>query len=208
LGGGGWLIWARLVGVAATCDGCCSPSPDLQHIASLTQLDRQARVTIPPPPHTPTHPHHPPVGPRNRKEAMGPLGSFMPALLRWMAWATASTASSCPMMRLRARFGRGRALQHCSSGSICDRVEQRLLPLHRSSPAALEPPQLAQLPGHRRSTRAARERRRKPAQAGPGTPARSKAWSGPPTCAAPGPGAAACRARSPPAWSGGCRSSD
>lgn len=38
---------------------------------------------------------------------MGPLGSFMPARLRWMASATAVTASSCPMMRLHAWQGGG-----------------------------------------------------------------------------------------------------
>jgi hypothetical protein len=41
-----------------------------------------------------------PVGPRNMKLAMGPLGSDKSARLRWMAVATAATASVCPMMRL------------------------------------------------------------------------------------------------------------
>jgi len=48
-----------------------------------------------PKPQTP----HPPVGPRNMNEAIGPLGSDRSALLRWMAVATASTASAWPMMR-------------------------------------------------------------------------------------------------------------
>ncbi len=41
-----------------------------------------------------------PVGPRNRKEPMGLLGSLMPALERMMASATFSTASSWPTTRL------------------------------------------------------------------------------------------------------------
>jgi len=40
-----------------------------------------------------------PVGPRNRKEPMGRLGSFRPTRLRRMALATAVTASSCPTTR-------------------------------------------------------------------------------------------------------------
>ena len=40
-----------------------------------------------------------PVGPRNRKEPMGLVGSLMPALDRRMASVTFSTASSCPTTR-------------------------------------------------------------------------------------------------------------
>jgi len=49
-----------------------------------------------------------PVCPRNRKDEIGPFGSFMPARLRWMASATAVTASSWPTMR------------RCSSSDRCN----------------------------------------------------------------------------------------
>ena len=41
-----------------------------------------------------------PVGPRNKKEPIGRLGSERPARLRRIAFATASTASSWPITRL------------------------------------------------------------------------------------------------------------
>ena len=41
-----------------------------------------------------------PVGPRNRKEPMGRLGSLSPARARRMERAMALTASSCPITRL------------------------------------------------------------------------------------------------------------
>ena len=41
-----------------------------------------------------------PVGPRNKKEPIGLFGSFNPTLPRRTAFATADTASSCPMTRL------------------------------------------------------------------------------------------------------------
>ena len=40
-----------------------------------------------------------PVGPRNKKDPMGRLGSLSPARLRRMALETADTASSCPTTR-------------------------------------------------------------------------------------------------------------
>ena len=46
-----------------------------------------------------------PVGPRKRNEPMGLSGSFSPALLRWMALTTSSTAFSWPMTLL-SRAGR------------------------------------------------------------------------------------------------------
>ena len=48
-----------------------------------------------------------PVGPRNRKEPIGLVGSLIPALERSTVCATASTAASCPITRL------------CSSSSRC-----------------------------------------------------------------------------------------
>ena len=41
-----------------------------------------------------------PVGPRNRNEPIGLVGSLIPALERMMASVTSSTASSCPMTLL------------------------------------------------------------------------------------------------------------
>ena len=41
-----------------------------------------------------------PVGPRNRKDPIGLLGSLIPALERMMASVTLVTPSSCPMTRL------------------------------------------------------------------------------------------------------------
>mmetsp|Transcript_19181 Transcript_19181/g.48752 ORF Transcript_19181/g.48752 Transcript_19181/m.48752 type:complete len:312 (-) Transcript_19181:1570-2505(-) len=55
-----------------------------------------------------------PVGPRNMKDAMGPLGSARSARERWMASATASTASSWPIMRL------------CSSSVRCSSLSRSL----------------------------------------------------------------------------------
>ena len=40
-----------------------------------------------------------PVGPRNKKEPIGRFGSFNPTLPRRIAFATATTASSCPTTR-------------------------------------------------------------------------------------------------------------
>ena len=48
-----------------------------------------------------------PVGPKNRKEPIGFVGSLMPALERRIASETFSTPSSCPITRL------------CSSESKC-----------------------------------------------------------------------------------------
>ena len=53
-----------------------------------------------------------PVGPRNMKLAMGPLGSLRSALLRWIAVATAATASFWPIMRL------------CSSAPSCSSLSR------------------------------------------------------------------------------------
>jgi hypothetical protein len=55
-----------------------------------------------------------PVGPRNMKDAMGRLGSDSPARERWMASATASTASSCPITR------------RCSSSDRCSSFSRSL----------------------------------------------------------------------------------
>ena len=41
-----------------------------------------------------------PVGPKNRNEPIGLLGSFNPTLPLFIAFATASTASSCPITLL------------------------------------------------------------------------------------------------------------
>ena len=41
-----------------------------------------------------------PVGPRNRKEPIGFVGSLIPALERIIASVTSSTPSSCPITRL------------------------------------------------------------------------------------------------------------
>mmetsp|Transcript_3085 Transcript_3085/g.8868 ORF Transcript_3085/g.8868 Transcript_3085/m.8868 type:complete len:554 (-) Transcript_3085:1034-2695(-) len=43
-----------------------------------------------------------PVGPRNMSDAVGLSGSLSPARERWIASATASTASSCPATRCRS----------------------------------------------------------------------------------------------------------
>mmetsp|Transcript_42787 Transcript_42787/g.128463 ORF Transcript_42787/g.128463 Transcript_42787/m.128463 type:complete len:240 (+) Transcript_42787:1045-1764(+) len=68
------------------------------------------------------------------KLARGPLGSTRSARLRWMACATASTASSCPMMRL------------CSSSVRCRSFSRSLatsfvmgMPVQRLTTLAMSP---------------------------------------------------------------------
>mmetsp|Transcript_28046 Transcript_28046/g.75761 ORF Transcript_28046/g.75761 Transcript_28046/m.75761 type:complete len:371 (-) Transcript_28046:984-2096(-) len=66
-----------------------------------------------------------PVWPRKRKDEIGPLGSFMPARLRWMASATATTASCWPTMR------RCSSSERCSTLSTSDSTSfVRGMPVH------------------------------------------------------------------------------
>jgi len=58
-----------------------------------------------------------PVGPKNRKYPIGRLGSFKPTLPRRTAFATAVTASSCPMTRLWRMDSNFRSLADSYSAS-------------------------------------------------------------------------------------------
>ena len=59
-----------------------------------------------------------PVGPKNMKEPMGRLGSLSPTLPRRIAFATALTASSCPITRLWRNSSILRSLSLSSSASF------------------------------------------------------------------------------------------
>ena len=59
-----------------------------------------------------------PVGPKNRKEPMGLLGSLIPALERMMASVTLVTPSSCPTTRLCSSSSRWRVLLRSLSVSF------------------------------------------------------------------------------------------
>mmetsp|Transcript_33093 Transcript_33093/g.78491 ORF Transcript_33093/g.78491 Transcript_33093/m.78491 type:complete len:207 (+) Transcript_33093:803-1423(+) len=58
-----------------------------------------------------------PVGPRNRKAPVGWCGRPSPARVRWIAEATAATASGCPSTRRESRSGRAstRSRSPCES---------------------------------------------------------------------------------------------
>ena len=60
-----------------------------------------------------------PVGPRNRKEPMGRLGSFSPTRPLFTAWDTAATASSCPITLLWSSFSRRARRLLSPSVSFC-----------------------------------------------------------------------------------------
>ena len=60
-----------------------------------------------------------PVGPKNRKEPMGRLGSFRPTRPLRMALATAVTASSWPMTRLCSVFSSFNSRSLSFSASFC-----------------------------------------------------------------------------------------
>src|SRR5436309_145452 len=73
-----------------------------------------------------------PVGPRNRKEPMGRLGSLMPARARTTASATARTASSWPTTRWCSSSSRRRSF--CISPSISFETG---MPVHRETTSAM-----------------------------------------------------------------------
>ena len=60
-----------------------------------------------------------PVGPKNRKEPMGRLGSFRPTRPLRMALATAVTASSWPMTRLCSVFSSFNSRSLSFSANFC-----------------------------------------------------------------------------------------
>ena len=73
-----------------------------------------------------------PVGPRNMKEPMGRLGSFSPARALFIAFATAVTASSCPITRLWSISSR------CCSFSLSPSVILRTgMPVHSETISAI-----------------------------------------------------------------------